>query len=228
MKLKRPLYGPDDPRGPSHGRDVKDFVKRTLYRLPAQLPLGENFFLKPKGGFDDVYNGKTAEAVAVVQSFNEIYPASGNMGQGTFDALWQYADGYSKWVYRIWSAPKPLPVELIEPNQGFASLTPSLREDFSLGRHMGLTDLGTYNPSSRLPSGAPSDHAVWPAFAFDLGFSPQTGYANPLARTFFDAMIGRPEVEYVILGEKIWSRSQGLHSYTSGGHEGHVHTSGNR
>src|SRR5687768_3466134 len=108
MNLKRSLYGPQDPRGPSRGRDVKDFVKRTLHRLPAQVPVGENFFPRPPGGFDDVYNAKTAEAVSVVQRFNDIRP-TGNMGQETLDALWQYADPYSKWVYRMWTAPKPKP-----------------------------------------------------------------------------------------------------------------------
>lgn len=109
MRLKRPLYGPDDPRGPSHGRDVKDFVKRTLYRLPAQLPVGDMFFPKPPGGFDDVFNAKTVEGVEVVRRFNESRPFKGPFRQSDLDDLWQYADAYSKWVYRIWSAPKPKP-----------------------------------------------------------------------------------------------------------------------
>ncbi len=107
--LKRPLVGPSSPNGPSHGRDVKDFVKRTLNRLPAQLPVGENFFPKPPEGFNDIYNAKTVQAVSVVQRFNDITPETGNMGQETLDALWQYADAYSKWVYRIWTAPSPIP-----------------------------------------------------------------------------------------------------------------------
>ena len=109
MNLKRSLYGPQDPRGPSHGRDVKDFVKRTLHHLPAQIPVGADFFPKPPGGFDDVMNQKTADAVAFVQKFNNITPATGNMGQATLDALWQYADAYSKWVYRLYIPPKPGP-----------------------------------------------------------------------------------------------------------------------
>jgi hypothetical protein len=108
VRLKRPLHGPSSPRGPSHGRDVKDFVKRTLWRLPAQIPVGADFFPKPPGGFDDVYNQKTADAVEVVQRFNDIRP-TGNMGQATLDALWQYADAYSKWVYRLYVPPKPKP-----------------------------------------------------------------------------------------------------------------------
>ena len=85
---------------------------------------------------------------------------------------------------------------------------------------MGLTNLGTYNPASRLPGGGLSDHARYPARAFDVGGPPAT-----LDR-FFRAMINRPGVEYVIYRDKIWSRSRGLHAYTSGGHETHVHVSG--
>ena len=230
MRLKRPLFGPQDPRGPSHGRDVKDFVKRTLHRLPAQLPLGENFFPKPPGGFDDAYNAKTAEAVSVVQRFNDILPASGNMGQATLDALWQYADSYSKWVYRTWTAPKPAPPPAVEPLQGWGSLHPSLHYLFSVGRTMGLSDLGTYNPASTLPSGGKSDHAVYPAYAFDLGVEPDTGYANPIGRAFFHLCVGHPAVEYVILGDKIASRNYGwaVRSYSGGGHANHVHVSGLR
>ena len=109
-KLKRPLVGPDDPHGPSKGRDVKDFVKRTLNRLPAQIPVGGDFFPKPPGGFSDVYNEKTVEAVKIVQTYNDIKPETGYMGQATLDALWQYADPYSKWVYRIYVPPKPKPL----------------------------------------------------------------------------------------------------------------------
>lgn len=235
MNLKRPLYGPEDPRGPSRGRDVRDFVKRTLHRLPAQLPVGENFFPKPPGGFDDVYNRKTAEAISVVQRFNDITPATGNMGQATLDALWQYADAYSKWVYRTWTAPepKPIPPPPIEPTQGWASLHRSLHAAYSLGRGegYGFSDLGTYNPASKLPSGAPSDHALYPALAFDLGIDPDTGYSHPAARAYFHSMIGRPEVGYVILGDRIWSRAraaEGVRRYTGGGHMNHLHVSGVR
>ncbi len=224
--LKRALFGPSDPRGPSQGRDVKDFVKRTLNRLSAQIPVGDNFFPKPPEGFNDIYNAKTVEAVKIVQRFNDIRPETGNMGQATLDALWQYADAYSKWVYRIYIPPKPPPPALIQPIQGWNSLTPELHEDFSLGRSMGLSDLGTYNPDSKLPSGAPSDHAVWPAFAFDLGVDPDNGFDNPVGRKFFNLMVGRAEVHYVILGNRIWSVEKGLHEYTSGSHENHVHTSG--
>lgn len=115
---------------------------------------------------------------------------------------------------------------MIEPRQGWSSLDPSLHGLFSLGRTMGLSDLGTYNPSSRLPGGGVSDHARSPALAFDLGVTPAVGMAHPLGRTFFEAMVGRPEVNYVILGDTIWSRDKGRHRYTAGGHLNHVHVSG--
>lgn len=114
----------------------------------------------------------------------------------------------------------------IEPRQGWNSLDPSLRSAFSLGRSMGLSDLGTYNPASRLPGGGVSDHARSPALAFDLGFTPAIGFAHPIARVFFEAMAGRPEVGYVILGDVIWSRERGRYRYTAGGHNNHVHVSG--
>jgi len=203
---------------------VRDFVKRTLHRLPAAIPVGADFFPKPPGGFTDVYNSKTVQAVEVFQRFNDIKP-TGNFGQATLDAMWPYADAYSRWVYRLWSAPDPKP-ELIEPNQGWASLQKDLWEPYSRGRHLGFSDLGTYNPASRLPSGAPSDHAVYPARAYDLGISPATGYRNEKAKAYFWDLVEEPEIEYVILGDKIWSRSRGFHSYTGGGHDNHIHVSG--
>ena len=116
MEMKRPLFGPDHSRGPSKGRDVRDFVKRTLHRMPAQLGLGENFFPKPPGGFDDVYNRKTAEAVGVIQQWYSIKPVTGNMGDATFQILWAHADAYSRWVYRAYIPPKPpTPVPQLGP-----------------------------------------------------------------------------------------------------------------
>jgi len=118
---------------------------------------------------------------------------------------------------------------LVEPDQGFASLHQSLWEAYSIGRRGGLSDLGTFNPDSRLPSGRPSDHSVYPAYAFDLGFDPDTGWANEQARRVALALGGRPELEYVILGNRIWTNDgRGWHAYTSGGHFNHVHASGVR
>lgn len=219
-KLKRRLVGPDMPGGPMHGRDVTA-IKRGLNKVESE------FFPRPPEGFNDIYNRRTVEAVKTFQRLNHL-PGAGAFGQRTLDALWPHMDAYARLMYRSYRPPPPPPPPLIEPRQGFRSLHSSLWQAFSLGRRMGLSDLGTYNPASRLPSGAPSDHAVYPAYAFDLGISPDTGFANPVGRAFFEAMVGRPEVEYVILGNMIWSRTSGLHNYTAGGHYNHVHVSGNR
>lgn len=222
--LRRPLFGPDDPRGPSRGPDVL-VVKRALAKVEAE------FFPKPAGGYDDVYNRRCADAVKTFQRIEDISPATGNLGQRTLDALWPYVDAYGRWRYRTFLVPKPAPPPPIEPVQGFKSLHESLWEAYSLGRRMGLSDLGTYNPASTLPSGGPSDHSVYPARAFDLGIDPDTGWANEIGRAFFMAMVDRPEISYVILGDRIWSAaraSEGIRPYGYGGHEGHVHTSGRR
>lgn len=107
--LKRPLYGPGHPKGPSQGRDVKDFVKRTLHRLPDQLGLSADFFPEPPGGFTDVYNDKTFEAIKVVQEWFDVRPPTGNMGYTTFDFLWAHADAYAKYAYRRFTPPSDIP-----------------------------------------------------------------------------------------------------------------------
>lgn len=119
--------------------------------------------------------------------------------------------------------------KLIEPLQGFDSLHKSLWPIYSAGRSLGLSDLGTYNPASRLPSGNPSDHSVYPAYALDLGVDPDNGFDNPVGRKVFDLAMKDPAVEYVILGNRIGFPSNGvIRKYTSGGHENHVHISGRR
>lgn len=153
--------------------------------------------------------------------------------------------GFDAEARRLWLAwrPAPPPVPpLVEPYQGFGSLVDDLWRPFTIGRGMGLKDgpgtaSGTYNPASRLPSGAASDHATsrldgrvgMPACAFDLDIGLHVGYQNPLARAFFQKMCGRAGVHYVILGDRIWSTEKGFHAYgDSASHSNHVHTSGFR
>lgn len=109
-----------------------------------------------------------------------------------------------------------------------ASLHPSLWAAYADALTTpGLFSLGTYNPDSRLPSGLPSDHAVYPAYAFDIGFDPDTGWNHPVARPYAERTARRFEVEYVILGNRI--HIDGVwRAYTSGGHYNHVHVSGRR
>ncbi|MBA3745242.1 hypothetical protein [Sporichthya sp.] len=151
---------------------------------------------------------------------------SGVIGPVTHDLIYDHMDDLAVRLLKEYAA--SVRPRLVEPNQGFNSLHSSLWEAYTIGRRMGLSDLGTYNPASRLPSGAPSDHAVNPAMAFDLGFSPGTGWNNITARAFAEKMAGRAETEYVILGDRIWSRDRGWRRYSYGGHEGHVHCSGIR
>lgn len=112
---------------------------------------------------------------------------------------------------------------LIKPRQGFASLRRDGWALYSLGRRLGLSDLGTYNPDATLPGGGKSDHAFSPARAFDLGLT-KAG-TRERARRFYTLCKRRPEVEYVIFERKIWSRTNGERPYTAGGHDTHVHVS---
>lgn len=158
-------------------------------------------------------------------------PQTGLIGPSTHEWLlaggWFDAKALALYDAYVEEHMKP---ELVMPRQGWGSLHPSLREAYTIGRSFPyeFTDLGTYNPASRLPSGAPSDHAVYPALAFDLGISPQTGWNNLKARDYALKMAGRPEVNYVICGDRIWSRAYGWHAYRGGGHQNHVHVSGRR
>jgi hypothetical protein len=112
---------------------------------------------------------------------------------------------------------------LIKPRQGFDSLRRDGWALYTLGRRLGLSDLGTYNPASTLPGGGKSDHAYRPARAFDLGLT-KAGTLER-ARWYFNHCRTRPEVEYVIFEDRIWSRTNGLRKYTAGGHATHVHVS---
>lgn len=115
--------------------------------------------------------------------------------------------------------------QTVIPSQGLSSLSARALPYYSLGRNMGLSDCGTYNPASRLPGGGPSDHSVYPSRAFDLCFSPHTGFDHPVAQRYYYAIIGKPGIKYVILGDRIWSPARGTHTYFSGGHMNHVHVS---
>ena len=160
------------------------------------------------------------------RSLGDPYSVDGIYGRAVHEKLEPHFDALATQMMKDW---KPPPPPLIEPAQGFDSLHQSMWSIYSLGRNMHLFDLGTWNPRSTLPSGAKSDHAVYPAYAFDLGFDPDIGWEHDVARSYFYAALHRPEVEYVILGSKIGFRRTGtVQYYGSGGHYNHVHVSGNR
>lgn len=206
------------------GKDVEAY-KRAVARLLGKGRLRTMISRAPlvRRTFGPYFKLEVARAQKAL-----AIPTSGVIGPATHAALKAAGalDAYSLQLLREYA--QSLKPALVEPLQGFASLHKSLWEAYSLGRQMGLTDLGTYNPASRLPSGAPSDHSVYPAFAFDLGIEPDTGWDNATAREYFWKVCRRPEIEYVILGNKIWTNTRGLRTYTAGGHLNHVHVSGRR
>lgn len=160
------------------------------------------------------------------RKLGEPFSVDGIYGRAVHEKLEPHFDARAAEMMAEW---KPPPPPLVEPIQGFDSLHQSLWSIYSLGRNMHLFDLGTWNPNSTLPSGAKSDHAVYPAYAFDLGFDPDIGWKHDVARSFFYACLHRLEVEYVILGDRIGFRRTGtVQTYGSGGHWNHVHVSGNR
>jgi hypothetical protein len=117
--------------------------------------------------------------------------------------------------------------KLVEPCQGFGSLDPSLHLAYSLGRVRGYTDLGTYVAK-------PGDHGIGPpCFAFDLGRKDRFRFlgwdyltARRLARFYVRHHLAL-NIEYVILGRRIWSRERGWHAYTrDDSHQFHIHVSG--
>jgi hypothetical protein len=208
--------------GSPPGKDVEAWM-RGIHKYLRSL---DTFFDKPTIVRRTFGPGKK-KVVAEFQRRAGI-EVSGIIGPKTQAAIKPYLDQYARELLK-----EEPPLKLIPPFQGFASLHKSLLPLFSLGRHMGLGDgpgmsSGTYNPNSRLPSGARSDHAYYPSWAFDLDTDPggPAGWDNPAARKFFNEAIGRPEVEYVILGPWIWYRGRGIHTYTGGGHFNHVHVSG--
>ena len=201
------------------GTDV-EAAKRGIYRY---LGTGElTKFAKQPEAVRRFYGPFFVQHVKNAQKKLKI-DQSGVFGPVTANKIEAYLDAYSKSLLLPKEEPKP---KLVVPAQGFGSLNRSLWDAYSLGRSMGLFDLGTYNPASRLPSGRLSDHALFPANAFDLGINPDIGFSHPVGQKFFKEMIGRPEIGYVILGNRIWSRRSGLGFYNYGGHENHVHVSG--
>lgn len=116
---------------------------------------------------------------------------------------------------------------------GPSDLVKSMWDEYAMARQFFPGGwISNYQPGSRLPgSGMPSDHwpggGPGPAKAMDVGFSPAIGWANSTARAFFNQMVGRAGIHYVILGDKIWSAERGLHSYSpASDHADHVHVSG--
>lgn len=117
---------------------------------------------------------------------------------------------------------------LVEPRQGFDSLHESLHLAYSMGRKRGFTDLGTY-------ANKPGDHGYRPAYAFDLGRYNRfynKGWNYLVARRLANLYVKHHKalnINYVILGKRIWSRRYPYwHALGTGdtSHMWHIHVSG--
>lgn len=119
---------------------------------------------------------------------------------------------------------------LVEPVQGFDSLHESLWLAYSMGRRRGFTDLGTY---VNKPGDHGWDDADRMAAAFDLGRKDRflfKGWGYIKARRLVQLYVkyNKPlAIEYVILGNRIWSRTNGWQPFTRDtSHSFHIHVSG--
>jgi len=162
--------------------------------------------------------------VRLIKKFQkaEGIPVTGRVDPATWSRLAPHLDAKGK---ALLGAPaEPDTKKYIQPYQGFGSLHAELWEAYTEGRMRGFLDgpgtaSGTY-------ANKPGDHGYWPSWAFDLDIVVHTGQKNVKARAFFDWCVGKPWCNYVILGNRIWSRERGEHEYTAGGHENHIHVSG--
>lgn len=109
-RLKRPMYhGP--PKGPTFGKDVQ-IAKFAVGRYEDEL------LPAPSTGYTKNFGPGLREALQKVIQPREGIPASGNIGQATWDVLWPLLDDYHRWQYRVWSVPvipKPSPVPDLGP-----------------------------------------------------------------------------------------------------------------
>ena len=116
---------------------------------------------------------------------------------------------------------------LVEPRQGFESLDQKLWLAYSMGRKRNFTDLGTYASKA-------GDHGYYPAYAFDLGREDRflfKGWGYLKARRLAKLYVRyhkRLNINYVILGHRIWSREKPYwHPFTrDASHMFHIHVSG--
>lgn len=121
---------------------------------------------------------------------------------------------------------------LVEPAQGFDSLADALWLAYSMARKRGFTDLGTYVDKPLDHGGLPWARRP-PAWAFDIGRKNRffnKGWNYLVARRFANFLVKYHvalNVEYVILGDRIWSRAKGWHYYgPDKSHFYHIHVSG--
>lgn len=142
MDLKRPMYPPGHPKGPTSGKDVQ-IMKWAIHRYETGL------LPRPESGFTDDFGAAMKEAlVRVIQPAEGISP-TGAIGQATFDVLWTHLDDYRRRQYRLWTPPPPKPKPKPMPDLG-----PLCPGDGSI--------LSQY--LTHATDGMPGDDSDWPAF----------------------------------------------------------------
>jgi hypothetical protein len=92
------MYSTKHVKGPTFGKDVQ-IAKFAVHRYEKGL------LPKPVSGFTKNYGPALEEALRKVIQPREGIPASGNIGQATWDVLWEYLDDYRRWQYRLWTVP---------------------------------------------------------------------------------------------------------------------------
>lgn len=109
--LKRPMYGPNRPKGPTVGKDVQ-IMKWGVHRYETGL------LPEPPGGYTTTFGAGLQEALVKVLQPQENIPATGNIGQATFDVIWEYLDDYRRSQYRNFKVPPPKPPPVEIPDLG--------------------------------------------------------------------------------------------------------------
>ena len=100
---------------------------------------------------------------------------------------------------------------------GPASISPSLYDELSGARSMGLVLTSGYRPGAVTKHGTKSDHSYYPSKAIDV-----SGSAGNMAR-FFRWLVGQTDVKQAFY-DPLGSIFGGvLSSYREGGHSDHVH-----
>jgi hypothetical protein len=141
-KIKRPMYPPGHPKGPTSGKDVQ-IMKWGIHRYETGvLP-------RPEDGFTEDFGQAMKEALKVVIQPAEGIEATGAIGQATFDVLWQYLDAYRRDQYRRFRPP----------------VVPTMPPVPSLGQlYAGSASPMSHSLTHRTSGLAGKRGSVWPAY----------------------------------------------------------------
>lgn len=105
------MFGPNRPKGPTAGQDVQ-IMKFGVNRYEKGI------LPEPDGGYTTTFGAGLQQALQKHLQPQENIPATGNIGQATFDVIWEYLDDYRRTKYRRWSVPPPKPPPVVIPQLG--------------------------------------------------------------------------------------------------------------